>query len=376
MLNRRTLRIKAMQNLYAFYLYEKANYATTLAELRNSCIAASFPKEEQKQALLLLKASLNQTKTITARQLAHDDSIESFVAKAALFYKHQVEKDLNNLKKSLLKEANVIYEIYLLILQLLIEWMHIARKQSESITLTQQHKSVAIDGAHFSHNHLLQSLENDSLFSTLVREKKIKWKDKINYVESWYNKFLKDNFVFQRYISYPRVNITQENQILLYVVNHIIFGNNNICSFFNDLDLRWSENRPIVARMITRTLKSSEKTLNLEGEKLSSHWEEDKQFYHELVGKTIEEGKTYDALIAQKVKNWSVDRIAILDKIIIKLAVCEMIHFVNIPIKVSINEYIDIAKIYSTPKSGQFVNGLLDAIAATLYEKKIIKENH
>lgn len=372
MFNRRSLRIKAMQNLYAFYLGKKANYDVAIATLRNSCIAASFSEEEQKQALTLFETSLNKTQTIISRQLADDDRIESFVAKAVLFYKHQVEKDFHNLKKSLIKEANTIYETYLLILQLLIEWMHIARKQSEKTALA-QHEGASTEGTHFSHNYLLQSLENNPSFSTLVRERKIKWKDKINYVESWYNKFLKKNLAFQRYISYPRVNIAQERQILLYLANHIVFKNNSIGNFFSDLDLRWTANKPIIARIVTKTLKSSEKSLNLEVEKLSPQWEEEKQFYNELVCKTVEKGATYEALIAQKVKNWSVERMALLDKIIIKLAICEMTHFMNIPVKVSINEYIAISKVYSTPQSGQFVNGLLDAIAETLYEKKMIK---
>ena len=375
MLNRRTLRIKAMQNLYAFYLYKSANYDVAIAELRNSCIAASFSEEEQKQALMLFETSFNKTQTTISPQVADDDCIESLVAKAVLFYKHQVEKDFNNLKKSLLQEANTIYETYLLILQLLIEWMHMARKQSEKTALAQQQEGTSADGTHFSHHPLLQNLENNPSFSTLVQEKKIKWKDKISYLESWYNEFFKKNLAFQHYISYPRVDVVQERQILLYLVSHIIFENNSICNFFSDLDLRWTENKPIVARMVIKTLQSSGKSLNLEVEKPSPQWEKDQQFYNELVEKTIEKGEAYDALIAQKVKNWSVDRIALLDKIIIKLAVCEMTHFINIPIKVSINEYIDISKVYSTPKSGQFVNGLLDAIAETLDEKMIKRNN-
>jgi len=90
------------------------------------------------------------------------------------------------------------------------------------------------------------------------------------------------------------------------------------------------------------------------------------RFYTDLVHTTFKEDGALEALIAEKAKNWTIDRITLLDKTILKLALCEMLHFSSIPIKVSINEYIDLSKVYGTPKSSQFVNGVLDAVASTL----------
>ncbi len=99
---------------------------------------------------------------------------------------------------------------------------------------------------------------------------------------------------------------------------------------------------------------------------LSANWTEDKEFAESLYQQTLADDDKYEKLIADSSQNWDVERVALTDKILLKMALCEMHLFRAIPVKVTINEYIEISKLYSTPKSKQFVNGILDKLAQDL----------
>ena len=114
---------------------------------------------------------------------------------------------------------------------------------------------------------------------------------------------------------------------------------------------------------------------DFELQELSYNWEDDKSFFVKLYENTNQVEPRYEALIAKKTKNWEIDRIAITDKIILDMAIAEMINFQSIPVKVTINEYIEVAKKYSTPKSKLFINGVLDVIAEELKSNGDIKKS-
>jgi N utilization substance protein B len=125
-------------------------------------------------------------------------------------------------------------------------------------------------------------------------------------------------------------------------------------------------------------LKNASLTDNSQAEPLpeiAMNWEEDKEFFENIFNFTIANDVSSKVLIAEKTKNWDIERLAFTDKVIISMALAEMIHFPSIPVKVTINEYIDISKTYSTPKSKQFVNGLLDVLAKELTDKGQIRKS-
>ena len=113
---------------------------------------------------------------------------------------------------------------------------------------------------------------------------------------------------------------------------------------------------------------------NLELMALSANWPDDKEFAETLYRETLAADDEYEKLIADSVQNWDVERVALIDKIILKMALCEMQLFRSIPVKVTINEYIEISKLYSTPKSKQFVNGILDKLAQDLTASGAIRQ--
>lgn len=123
-----------------------------------------------------------------------------------------------------------------------------------------------------------------------------------------------------------------------------------------------------------KTLKSFEDN-KITIQKLSLDWEDDKDFINKLFKNTIDLDDEYKQLIAKNTKNWEVDRLPLTDRAILEMALTEMIHFPNIPVKVTINEYIELSKEYSTPKSRQFVNGILDVMSKNMKDFGAIKKS-
>ena len=129
--------------------------------------------------------------------------------------------------------------------------------------------------------------------------------------------------------------------------------------------------------MVEKSVKSfdpdSEKPLTLYT--LSVNWEEDKDFIEKLYDSAINLDNEYKELIAQNTRNWEVERLPLTDRMILEMAIAELLVFPNIPVKVTINEYIELAKNYSTPNSRQFINGILDVISKDLKEKGNLKKS-
>jgi N utilization substance protein B len=144
--------------------------------------------------------------------------------------------------------------------------------------------------------------------------------------------------------------------------------------FFEEKDLNWNLNKDVVKSMATKTFKI-EALEDLSLQPLALQWEDDKSFFEDLYEFTLESDKDLNGWVDAQTKNWESDRLAMTDFILLKMAVAEMIRFPSIPVKVSINEYIELAKNYSTPKSGQFINGILDEISIRLMSEKIIQKS-
>jgi transcription antitermination factor NusB len=146
---------------------------------------------------------------------------------------------------------------------------------------------------------------------------------------------------------------------------------------FQQIDYNWEENGKVVQNMIMKTLKmfDAPNPSQFSLIELSANWDEDKEFYIDLFNHSLAYEKEAIAQIAQKSQNWEVSRMVGIDRIIMQMAIAEMVHFPSIPVKVTINEYLDMAKVYSTPKSKPFINGMLDQISATMQKEGTIRKS-
>jgi transcription antitermination factor NusB len=168
-----------------------------------------------------------------------------------------------------------------------------------------------------------------------------------------------------------------DDDVYILLQTHHDTINSQMFSWGNSQLLHWDEDVDAIQNMIIKTIKNVENELHSDFElhQITRNWGEDKAFMQDLYNNAIKNEVEYEGYIQEKSQNWHISRLARIDKSILKIALSELINMYSIPIKVSINEYIEISKEYSTPKSKNFINGLLDTLSKDLVERKIIRKS-
>ena len=226
-----------------------------------------------------------------------------------------------------------------------------------------------------SGNRIINFLEkNTQIIDGLIKHKN-GWNTKTEKIRNWYNVLLQEEF-YKNYVTIEIPKFEEDFDFLQNLIVKFLFKNNDIQKSFEEENIFWNEDFLIIKSMIKKTLKTlnSSNFNTFATASLSEDIKDDIKFACSLFDCVIDNSTEYDGHISKYAKNWDIERISLMDRTILRMGIGEMVNFSNIPVKVSINECIDIAKNYSSPKSGKFINGLLDVISLNLLkEKKIIK---
>lgn len=385
MLNRRTLRIKAMQAIYAYMQAEGSDYLLALDQIGEDFAPDLNAMEVQDRKLLEGKKQIAQLlfkEWYEKRQFDAEDAekeIVDAVNRAIVSYQNQVKKDLRFYHNQMLTAVERIYDHYLANLQLLqvLNNLVIEEEEKRSKRFTE---AKGPDVKQFLRNQLVERILNNKSYQQHIIRRNVSWGSDVSEISQVYRNVLKQDEVFLAYLQNPSPTLTDDFELVKHIYKNIIFKEKTLQSLFEEQDLNWAENKAIVKSLVNKTLKMfGEEAEGETGEiallDLSPNWEDDKAFFEELYEQTLQDNEKYETMIAESVQNWDVERVALLDKIILKMALCEMHIFRSIPVKVTINEYIEISKIYSTPKSKQFVNGVLDKLAQELTTKGEIRKS-
>ncbi len=381
MLNRRLLRIKVMQALYALYQSRESNFELGLEEIAEAFLPDLNSMEVQDHALLKKKkeeASVLYEKSFHEKieYTTQDKDIILAVENARSRYKTRVEKDVKHFRKIMLEDVDNINYKYLEMLSFLValsDFVEVDENEKKSKLV--KALPTASKELKFQHNAVVKALKTSKDFE-LERIKNNIQVEALP-VRSTFKEYLKQDEEYIKYQALNESSIQEDKDICLYIVKSLLLKKEAIVTHFEKDDLNWTENSSIVKSMAVKTIKSVGEGKDPEDILLdiSSNWEEDKAYFIELYDKTVQMDEKLEPVITERVKNWEADRVAMMDKIIMKLATAEMIIFPSIPVKVSINEFIEISKIYSTPKSKVFVNGILDSIAADLTKDGTIRKS-
>lgn len=291
----------------------------------------------------------------------------------ALYALHQSENpDLLKEEKFLNASTAQMYDLYLILIDLLVE-IHahakdILERSQQKMLATESDKNPNLK---FVNNPVLIKLsENELLQKELKKAKLNNWRLDSEYVVLLYNALLESDF-YADYMASASTDFKQDRDFVIDFFTEIVAPNDKLYDYLEDYRLTWVDDLPVVNTTIVKRLgklkpNSPESTIL---PKLYKD-EEDRQFAKDLLLRTARNDEEYEAEILGNTPNWDQDRIAALDKILIKMALCEFLRFSSIPVKVTINEYLELSKEYSTPKSSIFVNGVLDRLV-----KKYKKDN-
>lgn len=293
-----------------------------------------------------------------------------------LYAYHQAEnKDLKAFEKQLLQQVDRVYENYLQLLLLLVEIsLHTdvdARERAE------KHIPSADDlnaNTRLLHNRFIQQILKNDQYLADSKKHKISWQGEASLIRQLFLDLRKKK-EYEEYCVGPD-SYEADLEIAQFILKKVIAKSVMVEQYFEERNLNWATDRNVVFSMVNRMFKTfTEKTgSNHPLAEIAPNWEDDKAFYVTLFRETALNDLEYQQYIAEKTKNWEVDRIAMMDILLMKMAICEWIHFSSIPVKVSINEYIDISKDYSTPNSKGFINGILDKLVLDLKKANKIRK--
>lgn len=276
------------------------------------------------------------------------------------------DDSLEKQEKFLKVSIENMYVLYLLVLSLLAELHRLAEKHLQhapkKYLATEEDKYP--DPAKFVKNQLLAQISgNTTLQNELSNRKLNNWYLNEEYVKILYKEVMSSD-IYKEYMGSTKNGYEQDRDMVIQLYKNIIAPNEKIYEYFEDDKLTWVDDFPIVNTYLVKRLKKASATSN-DRFFLPSLLkdEQDMVYAKDLLTKTLLNDAKWEKEIEGKTPNWDNDRIAEIDSIILKMAICELLNFPSIPEKVTLNEYLEIAKEYSTPKSSIFINGVLDKLA-------------
>jgi N utilization substance protein B len=295
----------------------------------------------------------------------------------SIYAMHQNGSDnLEGQEKFLFYSIDAIQDLYLIMLSSLIE---MAKKEKVFLHLSSQKHLATPEERNpnnkFINNTIFQLLEENNSLSIALENRKItNWNIHDDYINLLLTS-LKESNLYEKYMSNTVNTFEEDKQFVVDLFSEIIVPNEKLYEYLEDDKLTWIDDIPVVNTHIVKQLKAikSAEDNSFRVPKLFKDVD-DKDFAKDLFRKTVLNEKELAKEFDSKTPNWDMDRIAEIDTIILKMAICELLKFPSIPVKVTLNEYLELAKEYSTPKSSIFINGILDNLVKEFQtNKKMIK---
>lgn len=281
------------------------------------------------------------------------------------------EDNMPACEQKMLKQIEGIVELNLVIISLLIELVKYADNFYEDSKKKYFPSAEDLNpNRRFVDNHLIAIIQKDKVLMNRIRKTSGIWLKNDHDIMRKLFKELFSSELYTRYISSEEIGVEVDQRFFVNALNEIILNNKLVHHILEEKSIYWIDDLPFVATIIMGQIKA-ERTLN---PSLVFKDESDKLFALELFRNTIHNNIEYEQIIERFSKNWKLERIASMDKLFLKMAFAEILSMEELPIKVSMNEYIEISKYYGSAKSKLFVNGLLDNAVKTLIQEGKIKK--
>lgn len=275
--------------------------------------------------------------------------------------------DLIKHERDIFDSINKLYDLYLNMIALM---MQVRAASNEMIDQglkknlpTQQDLNP---NRRFVDNRVFKQFANNETLKHLLEKKKISWVEENDDIRRIIKTYREDE-VFQLYMMREESNMQLDKEMMIYIFKEYLGLNEIVHNTLEEQDIYWQDDMPMAALSLIKTIETmpeedmSQRSFIAD---LYKNKEEDQLFVKDLFRKTVQQDVAYTELISSKAQNWETERIAMLDMLLMRMALVELEHFPTVPVKVTLNEYIELAKVYSTPKSKVFINGVLDKLVA------------
>ena len=276
-------------------------------------------------------------------------------------------KNLDTAEKELFFSLSKAYDLYNYLLLLMVE---VTKQANKKLNAAKNKliptKEELFPNTKFVENRFIAQLEVNKQLLDFAGNQKKTWENEADFVKSLCEQIMESD-IYKEYMASETSSYEEDREVWRKIYKKIIFNNAELDQVLEDQSLYWNDDKEIVDTFVLKTIKRFEEKNGAKQELLPEFKDdEDQDFARRLFRRAILNSDYYRHLISENTKNWDLDRVAFMDVIIMQIALAEVLSFPNIPVSVSLNEYVEIAKLYSTPKSGGFINGTLDGIVNQL----------
>ncbi|MDU1890700.1 MAG: transcription antitermination factor NusB [Dysgonomonas sp.] len=289
---------------------------------------------------------------------------------------HSETTDLKKAESELLLSLHKSYDLYYYLLNLMVELTdaYAQRIEARKSKLRPSEEDMNPNTKLLENKFIIQLRDNVTL-NKYLDERPFSWSDHEAFLRNMLDSILNSE-IYKEYIENKSDAYADDREFWRKVFKQIICTTEDLYSILEDESLFWNDDVEIIQSFVIKTIKKFEESEGADQPLLPMFKDDtDREFAVKLLRESLWNGKEYKELIDKYTQNWETERIALMDMVIMQIAITEIVTFPSIPISVTLNEYIDIAKSYSTAKSASFINGILDAIVKELKEeKKIIKK--
>lgn len=276
--------------------------------------------------------------------------------------------NMDTAEKELLFSLSKAYDLYNYLLGLIVAITQEERRRVDIATRRAEREGTETPSQRFAFNKFATQLEENKQLNLFMEDKKMSWENDVEAVRKLCDQ-IERSPLYQEYMMSDAEDYETDRELWRRIYRTLIQGNEDLDAILEEKSLYWNDDKEIVDTFVLKTIKRYDPANKADQELLPEYDDtEDREYALKLFRSTILNADTYQRYMNETSRNWNFSRLAYMDVVLMQIAIAEMLTFPNIPISVTINEYVDLAKLYSTPKSGGYINGMLDAIARHLVD--------
>ena len=276
--------------------------------------------------------------------------------------------NMDTAEKELLFSLSKAYDLYNYLLGLIVAITQEERRRVDIATRRAEREGTEAPSQRFAFNKFATLLEENKQLNLFMEDKKMSWENDVEAVRKLCDQ-IERSPLYQEYMMSDAEDYETDRELWRRIYRTLIQGNEDLDAILEEKSLYWNDDKEIVDTFVLKTIKRFDPANKADQELLPEYDDtEDREYALKLFRSTILNADTYQRYMSETSRNWNFSRLAYMDVVLMQIAIAEMLTFPNIPISVTINEYVDLAKLYSTPKSGGYINGMLDAIARHLVD--------
>lgn len=281
-------------------------------------------------------------------------------------YYQNGSKNIEAAEKELVFSLSKAYDLYNYLLALIVGITRESRRHLEVAKSKARREGTPMPSQKFAYNRFAMQLEENKMLNDFMENQKKTWNDEPEFLRKLYT-LISESQLYKDYMDDKEDSYEADREFWRKLYRTLIQNNADLDALLEEQSLYWNDDKEVVDTFVLKTIKRFEEKNQARQELLPEYDnEEDKEYARKLFRATIMNADEYQRYMSETSRNWDFSRLAYMDIVIMQIALAEMLTFPSIPISVTINEYVEISKLYSTPRSGSYINGMLDTIARHL----------